>query len=205
MAMIASWIHANRVVLDTSTITTLVTRQAQAHALHRRFADEEWRPRHRPVRRRSPWSVRTLAKSNQRVHAPTQTNTAIAQPHGSARSRLRGLRTSALHDVRHMWATTPLKAGVPTDLTEALGPRETPAMGQRYAHHRVESRRRHVAHWTTWHKSGTAAGIWVAELDETYSQPIDELAESEGFEPPNRLPRYLISSQAPSTTRPALR
>ena len=32
-----------------------------------------------------------------------------------------------------------------------------------------------------------------------------ELAESEGFEPPNRLPRYLISSQAPSTTRPALR
>lgn len=31
------------------------------------------------------------------------------------------------------------------------------------------------------------------------------MAESEGFEPPNRLPRYLISSQAPSTTRPALR
>ncbi len=47
---------------------------------------------------------------------------------------------------------------------------------------------------------------WVAAGD---APKLDagqgKMAESEGFEPPNRLPRYLISSQAPSTTRPALR
>ena len=59
------------------------------------------------------------------------------------------------------------------------------------------------------YRSGVASSTEPGSGSEPADAPIGdendhELAESEGFEPPNGLPRLLISNQVPSAARPAL-
>ncbi len=55
-----------------------------------------------------------------------------------------GIEDFRWHDLRHTWATMMAQSGVPTDALQILGAWESPEMVKRYAHHSVESLRRHI-------------------------------------------------------------